>query len=60
MTQKEFELLLNQLAERLTEDVRASDKYRGPHQFEDRARHLLQKLGTNLGFQVTEWASKFT
>jgi hypothetical protein len=52
MTTEEFELLLNKLTERLTEDVRASNNYHGPHEFEDRARHLLQELGTNLGYQV--------
>jgi hypothetical protein len=52
MTPEEFELLITQLAERLTEDVRASNLYRGPHPFEDRARHLLQELGTNLGYHV--------
>jgi hypothetical protein len=52
MTRGEFELLLNHLVERMTEEVRASDKYHNPFQFEDRARHLLQELGTNLGFRV--------
>lgn len=52
MMQAEFELLLNQLTERLTGEIRASNVHQAPHQFEDRARYLLQELGTNLGYQV--------
>jgi len=52
MTPTEFELLLEQLSRRLTDDVRASSEYHGPQVFENRARHLLQELGANLGYQV--------
>lgn len=52
MTPEGFELLLDRLTARLTEDVRASNEFHGPHEFENRARHLLQELGANLGYQV--------
>jgi len=52
MTRDEFELLLVRLVERMTEEVRASDECHSPLRFEDRARHLLQELGTSLGFHV--------
>ena len=52
MTCEQFEHLLVQLAERLTQDVRGSAKFRGPHPFEDRARFLLQELGADLGYKV--------
>jgi hypothetical protein len=48
MTPARFELLLDRLTERLTEDVRAGDEFRGPLQFEKRARYLLQLLEPTL------------
>jgi hypothetical protein len=52
MTPEQFELLLAIVSDRLTEDVKASTLYHGPLQFEDRARHLLQELGNDLGLNV--------
>ena len=52
MKREEFEVLLDRLVERMSGEVRASDKYHSPLQFENRARYLLQKLGASLGFHV--------
>jgi hypothetical protein len=52
MTSEQFELLLQKLSERLTDEVRASDKYHSSRPFEDRARSILLELKTDLGYVV--------
>jgi hypothetical protein len=52
MDKIEFEVLLERVSERLTEDVRATNAYFAPSQFEDRARVLLQELGADQGLEI--------
>jgi len=45
MTKEEFERLLSAVTDRLSEEVRESETYHSPREFENRARQLLLELG---------------